>query len=193
MSAPLTHLERIEGAQAEHRARGAHRAPEALSTHDALSAHEACDAHEVISGEELPLGRVTWLDFEGTALSDTEIARSPMAGVSVSLRDESGLELARTVTDARGNYLFDDVPIGQYTVVFTAPSSVIAATGLPGTTANGPSGPTRAARSASAMLSAAVPIDFDEAIPSTPIQTWSVTPAGWGDRASVLRVAGTLG
>jgi hypothetical protein len=172
MPAPLTHLERIE---VEHR------------------------EHGELTGDELPLGRVTWLDANGNALSEAEIASSPLAGVSVSLRDESGVELARTVTDARGNYLFDDVPMGQYTVVFTAPSSVIAAAGLSDVETFGLRGRSsqlglaRSARSASATLSAAVPIDFDEAIPSTSIQTWSVTPSGWGDRASVLRVAGTLG
>jgi hypothetical protein len=166
MSAPLTHLELAE---VEHIDSGA---------------------------DELPLGRVTWLDCNGNALSDAEIASSPLAGVSVSLRNEAGAEIARTITDARGNYLFDDLMMGQYTVVFTAPSSVIAAGGPRDIASNGLTargGPTRSRRSASALLSAAVPIDLDEAIPTTAIQTWSVTPTGWGDRASVLRVAGTLG
>jgi SdrD B-like domain len=145
------------------------------------------------SGDELPLGRVTWLDGNGNALSDAEIASSPLAGVQVSLRDESGAEVARTITDARGNYLFDDLMMGQYTVVFTAPSSVIAAAGLRDVTSSRVNRSARSARAASSVLSAVVPVDLEEPIPTTAIQTWSVTPTGWGDRASVLRVAGTLG
>jgi hypothetical protein len=178
MSAPLSHLELTELAQ--------------LAEIKRIGSVERIDN----SGDDLPLGRVTWLDCNGNALSEAEIASSPLAGVSVSLRDESGAELARTVTDARGNYLFDDLPMGQYTVVFTAPSSVIAAGPPKNLASNGSparGGLTRPGRSASALLSAAVPIDLDEAIPTTTIQTWSVAPTGWGDQASVLRVAGTLG
>jgi hypothetical protein len=136
-----------------------------------------------LRGDELPLGHVAWVDSDGNELlgsdsSSTASTGYPMAGVQVSLRDGSGAEIARTLTDRRGNYVFDDLPMGQYTVVFTAPSSEI--TDI-------------AERSAVITPPAPIDVMLDEGFALTPIQTWTVSPTGWGDRASVLRVAGTLG
>jgi serine-aspartate repeat-containing protein C/D/E len=49
------------------------------------------------------------LDHNGTG--DT-----PIAGVTVVLKDASGAPIATTTTDANGNYSFANVPAGNYTV-----------------------------------------------------------------------------
>jgi len=46
----------------------------------------------------------------------------PVPGVEVTLRDAGGAEVATTTTDANGEYLFDQVPVGDgWTVTATAP------------------------------------------------------------------------
>ncbi|MEL6573940.1 MAG: SdrD B-like domain-containing protein [Pseudomonadota bacterium] len=52
-------------------------------------------------------------------VSATEASKGK-AGVTVKLIDMNGLVVATTETDADGNYRFDDVPEGDYQVMFTA-------------------------------------------------------------------------
>ena len=42
-------------------------------------------------------------------------------GVEVKLLDASGAVVATTTTDADGNYTFDEVPVGDYTIMGVAP------------------------------------------------------------------------
>jgi hypothetical protein len=130
-------------------------------------------------GDELPIGRFTWLDADGNELHD--IGNVAVAGVVVSLRDGSGAEVARTVTDRSGNYRFDDLPMGHYSVVFTAPRTAVAE----------PRDRTRLQLDDLDQLR--VPVSSHERCAATPVQTWTVSHSGWHDRTSVLQVAGSLG
>ena len=44
--------------------------------------------------------------------------------MTVTLKDSDGNVVASTTTDNNGNYLFEDIPAGSYTVVFTSPDNV---------------------------------------------------------------------
>jgi len=46
-----------------------------------------------------------------------------IAGVTVTLLDSDGNEVARTTTNADGQYFFDNIPVGDYSVVETDPSN----------------------------------------------------------------------
>jgi serine-aspartate repeat-containing protein C/D/E len=55
----------------------------------------------------------------GTVLEDLDhngTGDTPIAGVTVVLKDASGAPIATTTTDANGNYSFANVPAGNYTV-----------------------------------------------------------------------------
>ncbi|MBL0283944.1 MAG: carboxypeptidase regulatory-like domain-containing protein [Zoogloea sp.] len=55
----------------------------------------------------------------GTVLEDLDhdgTGDTPIAGVTVVLKDASGAPIASTTTDANGNYSFANVPAGNYTV-----------------------------------------------------------------------------
>ncbi|MEO1367853.1 MAG: SdrD B-like domain-containing protein, partial [Acidobacteriota bacterium] len=56
------------------------------------------------------------LDRDG---ADDGVGEPGFAGVTVELRDGSGAVLARTVTDAAGDYAFEDLPAGDYVVAVT--------------------------------------------------------------------------
>jgi len=58
----------------------------------------------------------------GTVLEDTDnnnTGDTPIAGVTVELKDTAGNVVQTTTTDANGNYTFNNVPAGNYTVVET--------------------------------------------------------------------------
>ncbi|WP_125777655.1 SdrD B-like domain-containing protein [Antribacter gilvus] len=63
------------------------------------------------------IGDTVWLDADGDGVQDT--GEPGVAGVVVTLYDESGAEVARTTTGADGSYLFEDVPLGTYTAGFS--------------------------------------------------------------------------
>lgn len=66
------------------------------------------------------LGDTVWYDDNHDGLLDN--GEHGAAGVTVELLDAvSGAVLAQTVTNANGNYLFDDIDPGDYVVRFTAP------------------------------------------------------------------------
>jgi hypothetical protein len=69
---------------------------------------------------DLPTLRSLWLTADGRVFDDPQ--GPPIAGLAVSLRTSDGIEIARTTSDSAGNYRFDDVPRGDYTVVLTVPS-----------------------------------------------------------------------
>ncbi len=60
------------------------------------------------------LGDLVWLDENGNGAFDS--GESGLANVSVSLLDASQRIVATTYTDALGNYLFEELPDGTYTV-----------------------------------------------------------------------------
>ncbi|MCX6501438.1 MAG: carboxypeptidase regulatory-like domain-containing protein [Microbacterium sp.] len=64
------------------------------------------------------IGDVVWIDQDRDGVQDASEPR--LAGVAVQLRDAaSGAVVADTTTDADGQYLFDLLPEGRYTVTFT--------------------------------------------------------------------------
>jgi len=73
------------------------------------------------------VGDRVWLDNGGgipaNAANGTQDANEPgVSGVTVSLFNGSGTVIATTKTDANGNYLFTNVPVGvNYTVGFSLP------------------------------------------------------------------------
>ncbi|MEM1179709.1 MAG: SdrD B-like domain-containing protein [Acidobacteriota bacterium] len=67
------------------------------------------------------------LDRDG---ADDGVGEPGFAGVTVELRDASGNVLARTTTDGAGDYRFDDLPPGDYTVAVTDEDGVLADTFL---------------------------------------------------------------
>ena len=62
-------------------------------------------------------------DLDEDGLEDT--GEPGLSGVSVALVDSSGTTLATTITDANGDYVFADVPAGDYTVEVTDNASVL--------------------------------------------------------------------
>ena len=77
-----------------------------------------------------PLGSIgdkVWLDNGvggGTAGDGLQNGTEPgVAGITVSLYDNTGTFIGTTITDAFGNYLFDNLAAGNYTVGFTLPAN----------------------------------------------------------------------
>lgn len=62
------------------------------------------------------------LDRDGV---DDGVVDEGIAGVSIALVDAGGNVVARTLTDANGDYLFPDVPAGDYTVTVTDTEEVL--------------------------------------------------------------------
>jgi hypothetical protein len=73
------------------------------------------------------LGNKVWLDEGlggGTAKDGIQNGTEPgVAGVTVSLLNNAGVVIATTVTDAFGNYLFDNLVAGTYSVRVTPPAN----------------------------------------------------------------------
>lgn len=71
------------------------------------------------------IGDLAFEDMDGDGAYDA--GEPGIAGVTVTLRDQSGAVVGTTSTDAAGNYLFT-VPAGTYTVTFGAPAGYVAST-----------------------------------------------------------------
>lgn len=77
------------------------------------------------------VGDRVWLDNGGgvpaNAANGIQDASEPgVAGVTVTLYDNSGTAVGTTITDANGNYLFTNVPVGvNYTVGFSLPVGMV--------------------------------------------------------------------
>lgn len=73
------------------------------------------------------LGDRVWLDMGaggGTASDGVQNGTEPgVAGITVTLFNNAGTPIASTTTDAYGNYLFDNLAAGNYTVGFTLPAN----------------------------------------------------------------------
>jgi len=71
------------------------------------------------------IGDTVWLD-DGDGI--LEPGESGISGVVISLYDSTGNLVATTITDANGEYLFDNLPAGDYTLVVdtgTLPSGLV--------------------------------------------------------------------
>jgi protocatechuate 3,4-dioxygenase beta subunit len=62
------------------------------------------------------LGNQVWYDYNNDGIQDP--GEPGVAGVTVKLYDDMGNVLATTVTDAHGNYIFNNLPAGNYQVGF---------------------------------------------------------------------------
>jgi hypothetical protein len=66
------------------------------------------------------IGNLVWHDLNGNGIQN--IGEPGMAGVNVSLLDLSGMVVASMVTNSTGNYLFENILAGTYSVRFGLPS-----------------------------------------------------------------------
>jgi protocatechuate 3,4-dioxygenase beta subunit len=64
------------------------------------------------------IGSLVWEDFDNDGIAET--GEPGIEGVLVQLVDENGDVIAETVTDSDGEYVFDDLPAGDYQVVLPA-------------------------------------------------------------------------
>ena len=80
------------------------------------------DAEVTVPAEPATIGDRVWADIDGDGVQDEGEPGIP--GVTVTLKDSDGNVVASTTTDNNGNYLFEDIPAGSYTVVFTSPDNV---------------------------------------------------------------------
>ena len=62
------------------------------------------------------LGNQVWYDYNNDGIQDP--GEPGVAGVTVVLYDDMGNVLATTVTDANGNYVFNNLPAGDYQIGF---------------------------------------------------------------------------
>jgi protocatechuate 3,4-dioxygenase beta subunit len=63
------------------------------------------------------IGDRVWLDADGDGIQDAS-ETGGITGVTVQLRNSANTVIATTTTNATGNYLFSNLPAGNYTVVF---------------------------------------------------------------------------
>jgi hypothetical protein len=68
------------------------------------------------------IGDKVWYDANGNNTQDA--SEAGVAGVTVTLYNNSGVAIATTVTDANGNYLFAGLADGNYRVGFTLPAGM---------------------------------------------------------------------
>lgn len=81
------------------------------------------------------LGDRVWFDTDKDGVQDP--TEDGIAGVTVTLYDNLGRPIATTVTDQNGNYLFDNIPTGTYSVGFTPPIGLVGTTLGAGTSETG--------------------------------------------------------
>ncbi len=67
------------------------------------------------------LGDTIWFDTDKDGIQDADEIGA--AGVTVLLKDEAGVTIAQTETDADGNYLFSGLAAGDYKVCVVAPGA----------------------------------------------------------------------
>ena len=61
------------------------------------------------------IGDFVWNDTNGDGVQDP--GETGIPGVTITLYDSNGDVIATTTTDDNGNYVFDNLPAGDYTVV----------------------------------------------------------------------------
>jgi len=69
------------------------------------------------------LGNRVWEDINSDGIQDSN--ESGVANIQVNLWDCSGTQLASTLTDADGLYLFDNLPPGDYRIEFILPGGYV--------------------------------------------------------------------
>jgi protocatechuate 3,4-dioxygenase beta subunit len=69
------------------------------------------------------IGNYVWLDTDADGLQDP--TEAGIAGVVVTLIDDNGNQIASTITDDDGKYIFNELPAGTYQVKFSSPVGVV--------------------------------------------------------------------
>lgn len=69
------------------------------------------------------IGDRVWLDLDGDGIQDDD--EIGVEGVTVNLTDADCNVIATTTTDASGNYLFDNLPAGDYRIQVIAPDGTV--------------------------------------------------------------------
>ena len=67
------------------------------------------------------IGSTVWVDTNGNGVKDE--SELGLENITVQLIDDKGNVVATTTTDANGQYLFTDVPMGTYDIVITPPDN----------------------------------------------------------------------
>jgi protocatechuate 3,4-dioxygenase beta subunit len=81
------------------------------------------------------IGGLIWDDKNADGIQDAN--EPPTSGLVVTLKDGTGKVVGVAVTDGNGQYLFTNLPVGDYTVEFTKPDGTIYSPATPpGTTNN---------------------------------------------------------
>ena len=91
------------------------------SVNDVVSAIELAPGTEAT---DYDFAEVPPASISGTVEEDRTgdgVPEGPLAGVTVELLDEDGVVVRTTTTDENGDYVFEDVPPGTYTIVETDP------------------------------------------------------------------------
>ncbi|UXR74951.1 carboxypeptidase regulatory-like domain-containing protein [Staphylococcus sp. IVB6238] len=66
------------------------------------------------------VGDYVWVDKNKDGVQGED--EQPLPGVTVILKDSEDMEIARTVTDENGNYIFQDLEPGHYAIQFVTPN-----------------------------------------------------------------------
>lgn len=77
------------------------------------------------------VGDYVWYDTDKDGIQDA--GEAGIAGVTVTLYDNTGKVIGSTITDQTGKYNFANVPAGTYTVGFTPPIGLVGTTQTSGT------------------------------------------------------------
>lgn len=85
------------------------------------------------TGASASVGDKVWLDLNNNNLQDA--GEPGVAGVTVRLRNSSGVVIATTTTDVFGNYIFNGLVAGVYDVQFVLPGGYTFVTAVSGTNA----------------------------------------------------------
>jgi serine-aspartate repeat-containing protein C/D/E len=108
-------------------------------------------------------------DINGNCVFEPSLGDRPLANVTLLLLNEAGFEIARTLTDANGEYLFDDLMPGNYAIRQLQPAGYLDGSVKVGTVGGSPVGNFGQNLVSQIVLSsgqAAVNYDFCEHIPA---------------------------
>ena len=75
------------------------------------------------TADTVAIGDTVYFDVDGDGVEDAE--DYGIAGVTLKLLDSNDIVIATQVTDQNGNYLFDGLPAGEYTVVVNDTRNVL--------------------------------------------------------------------
>ena len=98
------------------------------SNSDANTTNGNVDPFTIVSGQDnftIDAGFIAVGNIRGTVTTDTNndnIGDTPLANVTINLKDLAGNIVATDVTDASGNYEFLNIPVGQYTIMQVQPT-----------------------------------------------------------------------